>query len=222
MKDGREDAFRSGSGVYLVLSEPRVPHVELAEEAVGLGVAALQLREKHLPPDALLSLARELRAVTEGSGTVLIVNDSVDVAVASGADGVHLGQADEAPARAMREGLIVGVSASSVEEARAARTAGANYLGIGPVFATPTKPDAGAPLGTSGLAEIVAAVPDLPHVAIGGIDAANAGRVLRAGADLVAVISCVCHATDPPAALRFLVSEIDRPASRRRAGPGRG
>jgi len=210
-------ALAGKPGVYLVLTRPVVPHVTLAHAAVRLGVGAIQLREKTLAPLQLAGLARALRAVTEGTPTLLIINDAIDVAIASGADGVHLGQGDDDPsrARAASPDLIVGVSVSTAGEARRAAAGGADYLGIGPVFATETKPDAAAAIGLAGLAEVAAVVPGTPTVAIGGIDAENAPSVIRAGADHVAVISCVCHAPDPQAALARLVTSVGRSA-----GPG--
>jgi thiamine-phosphate pyrophosphorylase len=126
------------------------------------------------------------------AGAVFVVNDDVEAALRLGADGVHLGQGDAGAERALEEGLVLGLSAGSVEEARAAEAAGATYVGAGPVWATPSKPDAGEPLGLEGLAAICAAVAP-PVVAIGGIDASNAADCIHAGAAGVAVIRAVAE-----------------------------
>jgi thiamine-phosphate pyrophosphorylase len=116
-----------------------------------------------------------------------VVNDDVEAALMLGADGVHLGRDDVGAERAVAQGLMLGVSASSVEEARAGERLGAAYIGAGPVWATPSKPDADPAIGLGGLAEICRAV-SVPVVAIGGVDASNAADCIRAGAAGVAVI----------------------------------
>ncbi len=206
------DSIRSARGLYLVLSSPRVPHAALAAAAVERRVPVVQLREKSAGDEELVRLAGSLRRVTLGTGTLFIVNDRPDVAALVRADGVHVGSCDADPAaarRAVGSDAIVGVSVTSAEEAIGARAAGADYVGAGPVFATATKPDAAPPIGLTALAEIVAAVPDLPVVAIGGIIEGNAGAAADAGASLLAVVSAVCHAADPLAALDGLLAAID-------------
>jgi thiamine-phosphate pyrophosphorylase len=210
------ERIRDARGLYLVLTEPRVPHAALAGAAVERGVPVVQLREKAVDDAELIRLARSLRGVTLGTGTLFIVNDRPDVAALVRADGVHVGSSDARPAAArlaLGDDAIVGVSVTSAEEAIEARAAGADYLGAGPVFPTATKPDAAAPIGLAGLAGIVAAVPDLPVVAIGGIDGTNAGAVTRAGARLLAVVSAVCRAADPVGALDALLDAVGRAAN---------
>lgn len=212
--------MRTARGVYLVLTAPRIAHEDLARAAVDRGVPAIQLREKRLEDDALLRLAADLRRVTLGTGTLFIVNDRPDIAVAVGADGVHVGAGDARPdaARAaLGPDRIVGVSATTAREAVAARDAGADYVGAGPVFPTATKPDAAPPMGLAGLSRVAAAVPDLPVAAIGGIDRSNAEAVVNAGASLLAVVSAVCAADDPVAALDALLEAARR--GRREARP---
>lgn len=214
------ERIRSAAGLYLVLTGPRVPHGALARAAVRRGVPVVQLREKRADDAELLRLARSLVSATRGTGTLFIVNDRPDVAALVLADGVHVGSCDADPAEARRAvgpDAIVGVSVASAEEAREARATGADYVGAGPVFPTATKPDAAAAIGLAGLAEIVAAVPGLPVVAIGGIEASNAEAVARAGAPLLAVVSAVCHATDPIAALDVF---LDAAGGASRAGTG--
>jgi thiamine-phosphate diphosphorylase len=213
--------FSEGSGLYLVLTEPAVPHAELAAEAVRLSVPVIQLREKRLGDEALAAIARSLRDATRDTSTLLIINDRADLAAAVGADGVHVGPGDlsAAAARAVvGPRTLVGVSARSPEEIEAARRAGADYVGVGPVFPTATKPDALPPVGIRGLREAAAAAEPLPVVAIGGIDRDTAAGVLAAGARYVAVISAVCHAPDPIAALEAFVSSIRTSGSHAREG----
>lgn len=188
-------------------------HVDVARAALAGGADALQLRDKALDGGALYRLALEVRGAVEESGAdcLFLVNDRVDVAVAAGADGVHLGQED-LPAPAARallgEGLILGISAGTVAEAVRAEREGADYLGVGPVFPTPSKADAGEPIGLEGLRRIRDAVA-LPLVAIGGIDEGKVEAVFAAGADGVAVISAVASAADMEAAVRRLRRAVD-------------
>jgi thiamine-phosphate diphosphorylase len=201
-----------GRGLYLILTSPVIPHHELARAACERGVAALQLREKDLPEDELLRLASELARLTKDYRTLLIVNDRPDIAAASGADGVHLGRADEgieSARAALPPNAIVGLSTRTPEEAGAALAAGADYIGVGPVFPTGTKPDALAPIGLSGMRSVTERVPDLPKVAIGGITSDKAADVMGAGAQYVAVIAAVCHADDPVAAIDAFTAATD-------------
>ncbi len=198
-------------GLYLALTEPRVPHATLASAAVERGVPLLQLREKDLPDGELVALARTLRHITAETGTLLIINDRADVAAEVGADGVHVGRTDLDPlsARAIvGPDALVGLSANTVDEIAAALAAGVDYVGVGPIFPTATKPDATEPVGLDGLRAIAASGPRLPVVAIGGLDGGNAVDVLNAGADFVAVVSAVCFADDPVAALDELQTAI--------------
>jgi thiamine-phosphate pyrophosphorylase len=185
--------------------------VDVVCAAIRGGATAIQLRDKQATTRELVELGCALRAVTRPAGVPLIVNDRIDVALAIDADGAHVGQ-DDMPARLARKLLgpdrVLGVSAGTVEEALQAQRDGADYLGTGDVYGTPTKADAGIPIGVSGLAEIAGAV-SIPVVAIGGIQAGNAAATIRAGAAGIAVISAVIGAPDPEAAARTL-SEILR------------
>ncbi|MGD9613206.1 MAG: thiamine phosphate synthase [Kiritimatiellia bacterium] len=175
---------------------------EIVRAAMAGGVTCVQVREKDCGPREFIEEARAVRAALRGTGVPLIVNDRVDVALAVGADGVHLGQRDMAIADARRlgpPGWIIGVSAECVEDAVRAEAEGADYIGVSPVFATPTKADHAAPLGLEGLRAVRAAT-KLPLVAIGGIQAGNAREVIRAGADGLAVVSAIVAADDPRAA----------------------
>ncbi|WP_049929087.1 thiamine phosphate synthase [Halopiger goleimassiliensis] len=206
----------SNYGTYLVtqasLSEGRsTTHV--VEAAIEGGVDVVQLREKDTDARHRYELGRELRELTAEAGVDLIVNDRVDIAEAIDADGVHLGQSD-LPVAVARDLLgpeaVVGCSASTVEEAVAAESAGADYLGVGAVYGTTSK-DVEADkngLGTDRFAEIADAV-SIPVVGIGGITADNAGPVVEAGAAGVAVISAITAAEDPRAATEALATAVE-------------
>jgi len=160
-----------------------------AERAVAGGATVVQLRLKGAPTAEVVAAGRPLR----GLPVTFIVNDDVDAALALRADGVHLGRSEEGAERALGAGLLLGLSASSVEEARDAEERGAAYIGAGPVWATPSKEDADPPIGVEGLAAICRTV-TVPVVAIGGIDATNAADCIRAGAAGVAVIRAAADA----------------------------
>jgi thiamine-phosphate pyrophosphorylase len=183
-------------------------HRRLASAAIDGGATAVQLRAPELPEDELLPLSLELAERCREAGVRFIVNDRMDVALASGADGVHLGQSDEiADARArLGPASLLGISVADATQARAARDLGADYLGV-TVWSTKTKPEARG-VGPVGIHEIREAV-DLPVVGIGGIDADNLGAVLGAGAAGIAVISAVAGDPDPVAATRTLRRRID-------------
>jgi thiamine-phosphate pyrophosphorylase len=169
--------------------------------------AAVHVRDKRLGGRDLLALARRLRAVTRDAGQLLLVNDRVDVALAAGADGVHLPSAG-IPAREARRLLgpaaLVGVSCHSADDVRRARDGGADYATFGPVFDTPSKRAYGAPVGLAALAD--AARLGLPLVALGGIDVRNAAAAREAGASAVAAIRAWVAAEDPAAAVRALAA----------------
>jgi len=186
-------------------------HREIAEAAIRGGATAVQLRMKEEPARVIVETAREISALCRAAGATLVVNDRVDVALAAGADGVHVGQDDlaTADARALL-GLerVLGVSAATEAEGVEAWRSGADYLGVGAVYATGTKPDAGAPVGLARIREVSRAVP-LPIVGIGGISVENAAAVIRAGAAGVAVITAVTLAEDMVEATRRLREQVD-------------
>ncbi|NLF29845.1 MAG: thiamine phosphate synthase [Planctomycetes bacterium] len=187
--------------VLLTTSLCKADPLVTAHAALAGGADCIQLREKALGDRPLLDLARRLREITAQAGALLIINDRPDIAAVADADGVHVGQ-DDLPVDAVRAAIggdrLVGLSTHSVDQARRAAEAGADYIGIGPMFATATK-DAGPIQGPSLVCDVLAAV-DLPHVAIGGITAANAPALARAGARCIAVCSAVLGADDPQAA----------------------
>jgi thiamine-phosphate pyrophosphorylase len=179
---------------------------EIVEAAVRGGVTAVQIREKHCPPGQFAVRAGRLRAVLDRLGIPLIVNDSVDAAAAVGAAGVHLGQRDMASAAARRilgAEAVIGLSVETLEQAAAAEAEDVDYLGVSPVFPTPTKTDTAPAWGLDGLRRL-RALTKRPLVAIGGIGPDNAAAVLAAGADGLAVVSAIMAAADPEAAARAL------------------
>ena len=166
-----------------------VTDFETARAAVEGGATVVQLRLKGATTEEVVEAGRPFRDLP----ATFVVNDDVEAAIALGADGVHLGREDAGIERAVEAGLLLGVSASTVEEARAGQAAGAAYIGAGPVWPTPSKPDADPPIGLEGLAAICKAV-SIPVVAIGGVDATNAGDCLAAGAAGVAVVRAAADA----------------------------
>ena len=188
-------------GVY-VLTDPDLRPDRSAEQvaaaALAGGAQIIQLRDKALPTPELVVLARRLRRQVQAGGGLFIVNDRVDVALASEADGVHLGPDDLSPRdtrRLLGPDRLVGVSTGTLEEARRAAPY-ASYFGVGAIFGTRTKQDAGNPVGIQRIHEIRAAFPHIPVVAIGGINAGNLAAVSEAGANAVAVVSAVVGASD--------------------------
>jgi thiamine-phosphate pyrophosphorylase len=181
-------------------------HMEVARAALEGGADAIQIRDKSSTAYNLSRVTAEIQPLVRKFGAALLVNDRVDVALITGADGAHVGQ-DDLPAREARRLLpkprLIGVSVGTKEEAKRAQKEGADYVGVGPVFGTTTKPGASEPLGLDLLAEIAAAV-TIPAVAIGGINADNVIRVFEAGASGAAVISFVVSAEDITAAARSL------------------
>jgi thiamine-phosphate pyrophosphorylase len=186
--------------------------VEVVRAALRGGATAVQLRAKSAGTREMVELGRRLREDTAALGALLFVNDRVDVALAIGADGAHVGD-DDLPLVAVRSiappGFVVGRSVDSAGEAETAEREGADYVGVGPVTATPSKLDAAAPIGVEGIAAVRAAT-GLPLVAIGGIDLANAEAVARAGADGVAVIRALTRSEDPERAARELLEAVRR------------
>lgn len=200
-------------GLYLVTDRGLCagrPLEEVVAQAVQGGVACVQLREKDLSTRAFVELAAALKALLAPHRVPLIINDRLDVALACGADGLHVGQEDMPCAevrRWMGPRAIIGLSVETWADVERARELDVDYLGVSPVFPTPTKTDTKAPWGLDGLARIRAGT-DRPLVAIGGLNAGNAAAVVRAGADAIAVVSAVCASADPRRAARDLDAVI--------------
>ena len=197
-------------GFYLVMTNPAVGYEKCAEAAVEGGVKMLQLRMKHAAREDVLAMARKIRAITAGSATWFIVNDDPSIAAESGADGVHVGQDDMPVAEVRRRWPsigIVGLSTHNPDQARRAAEAEGDarpdYIGVGPVFATPTKDIPDPVLGVETAGRMIASVP-FPAVAIGGINLSNLHQVISAGARNFAVVREVCSSLDPLNAIRKL------------------
>ncbi|TCV65372.1 thiamine-phosphate diphosphorylase [Neorhizobium sp. R1-B] len=199
--------------VYLVLDPELCQGLGMAQTArlaVEGGATMVQLRDKNASTARMIETGQALKAALAGSGIPLIVNDDVEAAIAIGAEGVHVGQSDMGASMARRrvgEGMIVGVSVETEELAQGVDPSLVDYVGIGPVFATPTKPDHKQPIGFDGLARIVAAA-SVPAVAIGGLRAEHAGKALAAGAHGIAVVSAICGQPDPKEAARRITDEV--------------
>lgn len=190
---------------------------ELARAAVSGGATLLQYRDKTAETGAFVANARAILAAIEGTGVPLLINDRIDVALAAGTDGVHIGQSDMTPEDARRllgPAPIVGLTVRSMAEAEAVPVDLVDYVGIGGVFATSSKQNKNPPIGLDGLAEISAFLdargPDLGRVAIAGITADTTAKVITAGAHGVAVISAVSRAADPTAAAAALRHVVDQ------------
>jgi thiamine-phosphate pyrophosphorylase len=196
-------------GLYLVTDRDLCggrPLEEVVAAAVAGGAACVQLREKHLSTRAFVAEARAIKKLLADQGVPLIINDRLDVALAAEADGVHIGQ-DDMPyplaRRILGKGKIIGLSVETWEDVEEAEGWDVDYLGVSPIFATPTKTDTRGDWGLDGLTRIRARSRH-PLVAIGGLNAGNAGAVMSAGADGIAVVSAICAAADPLQAARDL------------------
>lgn len=209
MSDWLTDHLR----LYLVVGTQDAPGglLETIEAALLGGVTAVQLREKSGTDLEILRAAERVRELCADHDAAFYLNDRVDLALAAGADGVHLG-VDDLPIPAARRfggsDFFIGFSPDTDTGARSAKLEGADYLGVGPVFGTGSKSDAGPAIGL-GILKRRIAVSDLPVIGIGGIDAGNAGSVIRAGAAGVAVMSSILRAADPGVAAAELREAID-------------
>lgn len=185
--------------------------VEVVSKAVAGGVTMVQLREKDLGSKDFIDEAIALKAALEGTGVPLVINDRVDVALAAGADGVHIGQSDMPYAMArhlLGPDAIIGLSVENMDQVREAEALDVDYIGVSPVFSTPTKTDTAAPFGLDGLSE-ASGISSHPVVAIGGLNESNIADVLRAGADGIALVSAIIGAEDPREAASKLRTIID-------------
>jgi thiamine-phosphate pyrophosphorylase len=207
-------------GLYFVtdrgLCGPR-PLADVVLQAIRGGAACIQLREKTTATRAFVEEAQRIKELIAPFRVPLIINDRLDVALAIGADGVHVGQDDmpyEIARKLMGPKAIIGLSVETWEDVERAERLDADYLGVSPVFATPTKTDTKEPWGLAGLARI-RAFSRHPLVAIGGLNASNAEAVVKAGADGVAVVSAICASPDPLGTSREL-AEIIRAALQKR------
>lgn len=208
------ERLRDALRLYLVTDQASLKGRTLTDVVLAAaqgGVTCVQLREKHLSSRDFHALALALMDLLRPLEIPLIINDRVDIALACGAQGVHLGQSD-LPVTAARALLppqvFIGWSVETMDEVAQSASLPVDYLGVSPVYATPTKTDTAAPWGLEGLQRVRTATP-LPLVAIGGIHPHNAAAVLQAGADSLAVVSAICSADDPHHASQQLRNLID-------------
>jgi len=196
-------------GLYLVTDRGLCGPKDLIDvilKALQGGVACVQLREKEVSTRFFVEEAQKIKALMAPFKAPLIINDRIDVALAVGADGVHIGQADMPYAVArklMGKRAIIGLSVETWEDVESAQALDVDYLGVSPVFETPTKTDTKGSWGLEGLSKIKA-YSRHPLVAIGGLNASTAADAVRAGADCIAVVSAICSASDPLEAAREL------------------
>ncbi len=185
---------------------------QIVEAALRGGITCVQLREKTCSTREFITQALSIKDQLKRHNVPLIINDRVDIAQAVNADGVHLGQSDmpiEMAKVILKDSMIIGISAESLKDAVQAEKDGADYIGVSPIFATPTKTDTSPPLGPEGLREIRKSV-KIPLVAIGGLNIKNAGEVIKNGADGVAVVSAIVAADDPEKAARELIKIVQQ------------
>jgi len=211
----RRDKAKQISGLYAIIDTQVLKgrsHIEAATEIIRGGAKIIQLRDKHSSKKELLPIAKQLAKLCAAHNVLFIVNDYLDLALASDADGLHLGQ-DDLPTRTARKLLpidkILGISARTIELAAAAQSEGADYLGVGAMYPTSTKETA-VVVGLERLRQIRQAV-SLPLVAIGGITKDNASEVIAAGASSVAVISSILQAESPQEAARQIAAKLETP-----------
>lgn len=185
--------------------------VYVAKEAIAGGADVIQLRDKEAATKTLIENGRSIRALTRKTEVLFIINDRSDIAKAVDADGVHLGQ-DDLPIEVARSilgrGKIIGLSTHSLLQAKAAQKNGADYIGVGPIFTTPTKPEYKA-VGVDLIKKVRGEI-EIPFVAIGGIDESNIDEILAAGASRVAVVRAVCGAKDIRGAARYLKERLQK------------
>lgn len=204
---------RKDLSLYLVTDRPLSlgrPIEEVVTAAVEGGVTMVQLREKECPTGEFITLARALKEALAPHGVPLIINDRVDVALAVDADGVHIGQSDmsyEDARRLLGPDKIIGLSVENFSDLERANSLDVDYVGISPVYGTPTKSDTAEPFGLEGLRRAVS-LSAHPTVAIGGMNATTIGEIMQTGVDGVAVVSAICSAPSPKAVSQKLLDII--------------
>ncbi|HEY3308379.1 MAG TPA: thiamine phosphate synthase [Desulfuromonadaceae bacterium] len=203
--------------IYLITDRHQTagrPLAKVVDQALQGGIRAIQLREKDLPGRDLYDLAMELRQLTDSYDALLIINDRLDIALATNADGVHLGAGSLPVAEARRllgAEPVIGYSAHSLQEARLAEKEGANFITLGPVFYTSSKVAYGAPLGLQLFREACATI-SIPVYALGGINLLNCNEAMAAGAHGIALISAIIAAPDPLSITKCLLQKIEKNA----------
>jgi len=202
-------------GIYLVTDQAACKGRSIESivmDSAKAGLCCVQLREKNINTRHFLKKAMALKNILEPFKIPLIINDRLDIALAAKAGGVHIGQSDmpyDYARRLMGDKAIIGLSVETWEDVEKAQDMDVNYLGVSPVFPTPTKTDTKDPWGLNGL-EKIRAYSRHPLVAIGGLDASNSGKVVKAGADSIAVVSAICSVENPFAATKQLVAVFEQ------------
>ena len=196
--------INDGFGLYLVMTNPVAGYEACAAAAVECGVKFIQLRMKNSTPEEITAVAKRIRAITKNTGSLFIMNDSVEIAKAVDADGVHLGQDDmplDEARRLWTQGKVFGLSTHSEQQAQNAVALKPDYIGVGPVFPTPTKAIPDPALGIELAGKIIRNTP-LPCVAIGGLDETNLPAILRAGAKNYCAVRAIMNSQDPKTEIR--------------------
>ena len=206
-------AVLADARLYLLATRAiaRRPIAEAVAAALRGGVRVVQVREKEAPDDVVLAVVRDLLPLVRGAGGILLVNDRVEVAREARADGVHLGPEDADPAEArrmLRPGSVIGITTHDLAQANRAVAAGADYVGIGPVFPTRTKGVPVRAIGPEAAGRVARAIP-VPAFAIGGIDPSNAARVREAGCGRAAVCAAILASADPEASARAILAALE-------------
>ena len=199
-------------GLYVIATQPRLGHADVARICVRLGVRMLQLREKHLPDRELLTVARQMRRITAGTATRLIVNDRPDIAALCGADGLHLGQNDislEEARRIVGPDMMIGLSTHNIAQARAAMALDVSYIGFGPIWPTPAKATPDPAVGTAQLGQLLRFA-HVPVVAIGGIFPENIDEVIAAGAHNIALVRYLMDTSDTESRIADMMARCER------------
>lgn len=207
------DSNLPAAGLYLIATDPAAGYRKFTEAAVKKQIPFLQLRIKNSPVEQIKKTARLLRDITRGTATRLIINDHVDIAIEVDADGVHLGQNDcsikEAKQKWQRHDKLYGLSTHSYAQALAALPQQPDYIGVGPIYPTPTKEIPDPTVGIKNLSKIINVIEiqkRLPCIAIGGIDKTNIIDVKKSGATRFAVVRAVCRSNNPEEAISELLS----------------
>lgn len=197
-------------GLYVIITRPTLPYSHIAEQCVRLGIRMLQLREKHLSDRELLRVARELRSITKGTCTNLVINDRPDIAALCDADYLHLGQ-DDIPVEEARKivgNMKIGLSTHSIEQAKAAIMKNPDYIGFGPIFQTNTKVKPDPPVGTDQLKRVVDFSP-VPVVAIGGIFPENIDLILETGVGSIAMVRYLMQTKSFTECAKIIIEKIN-------------
>jgi len=216
----RRQKIKQLTGLYVIIDTETLGfkgEVDAARKAINGGASVIQLRDKQHSKGELLAIAKQLRDLCRKSSVLFMVNDYLDIALASEADGIHIGQ-DDLPLSVIRKELpvdkVIGLSTSTLAEAQKAEAEGVDYIAVGSIFSSPTKPKA-IVVGLERLRQIGKTI-SIPIVAIGGINRQNIGEIIKAGADSAAVISAVLNQKDIESAARQLVKEIEKAAKSHR------